>query len=106
MYAFIGCRACSPAIPRLLSVRMAHYAFQSGGFPEKGEILSPIQRCAQTHLSRRGERSREAGQCIAIMLERNAVYQCLKWRFPVKTMAIPCLSAAAMTSPSFLEPPG
>ena len=32
--------------------------------------------------------------------------QCLKCRLPVKTMAIPCLSAVAMTSPSFFEPPG
>ena len=32
--------------------------------------------------------------------------QCLKWRFPVKTMAIPAASAAAMTSSSRMEPPG
>jgi hypothetical protein len=32
--------------------------------------------------------------------------QCLKCRLPVKTMAIPRLSAAAMTSSSFFEPPG
>ena len=32
--------------------------------------------------------------------------QCRKWRSPVKTMAMPCSSAAAMTSSSRTEPPG
>ena len=32
--------------------------------------------------------------------------QCLKWRMPVKTMAMPSLSAAAITSWSLTEPPG
>ena len=32
--------------------------------------------------------------------------QCRKWRMPVKTMAIPCSLAAAMTSASRIEPPG
>ena len=32
--------------------------------------------------------------------------QCRKWRMPVKTMAMPALSAAAITSSSRREPPG
>src|SRR5690606_4077830 len=32
--------------------------------------------------------------------------QCLKWRTPVNTMAMPCSSAAAITSASRIEPPG
>ena len=32
--------------------------------------------------------------------------QCRKWRWPVNTMAMPCSSAAAMTSSSRTEPPG
>src|SRR3989304_642189 len=32
--------------------------------------------------------------------------QWVKWRMPVKTIAIPCCSAAAMTSGSRSEPPG
>ncbi len=32
--------------------------------------------------------------------------QCRKWRMPVKTMAMPSLSAAAMTSWSLTLPPG
>ena len=35
-----------------------------------------------------------------------AGHQCLKWRSPVKTMAMPCSLAAAMTSSSRIEPPG
>ena len=33
-------------------------------------------------------------------------YQCLKCRRPVNTIAIPCSSAAAITSASRIEPPG
>ena len=32
--------------------------------------------------------------------------QCRKWRMPVKIIAMPCSLQAAMTSSSFLEPPG
>ncbi len=32
--------------------------------------------------------------------------QCLKWRMPVNTIAMPCSSAAAITSSSRIEPPG
>ena len=35
-----------------------------------------------------------------------ARFQCLKWRTPVKTMAMPRSLAAAMTSASRMEPPG
>ncbi len=35
-----------------------------------------------------------------------AVYQCRKTRTPVKAMAMPRSSAAAMTSSSRIEPPG
>src|SRR3984957_5929157 len=33
-------------------------------------------------------------------------HQCRKWRMPVNTIAMPCSSAAAMTSASRFEPPG
>src|SRR5713226_7751177 len=32
--------------------------------------------------------------------------QCLKWRRPVTTIEMPAASAAAITSASFIEPPG
>lgn len=41
---------------------------------------------------------------ISLLLSQPA--QCLKWRLPVKIIAILCLSAVAMTSSSFFEPPG
>src|SRR6266851_1736995 len=44
------------------------------------------------------------GELAALFSEATA--QCLKWRTPVTTMAIPAASAAATTSESFTEPPG
>ena len=37
---------------------------------------------------------------------RTRIAQCRKWRTPVKTMATPCASAAAITSSSRMLPPG
>ncbi len=50
MYAIIGRRALSLAVPRLLSMRMAHYALRNKGFHENEEISSPTARLIQTHL--------------------------------------------------------
>jgi hypothetical protein len=39
-------------------------------------------------------------------MTRRYFYQCRKWRIPVKTMARPAASAAAITSSSRIDPPG
>ena len=44
------------------------------------------------------------GKLAPFLAESTA--QCLKWRRPVMTIAIPASSAAAITSASLTEPPG
>src|SRR5206468_10003397 len=39
-------------------------------------------------------------------VQNRSAHQCLKCLSPVNTMAMPCSSAAAMTSSSRMEPPG
>ncbi len=44
--------------------------------------------------------------CHRFAVEQDRCHQCRKCRSPVTTMASPASSAAAITSPSFTEPPG
>ena len=63
-----------------------------------------------TKENRQGERDlnegAETGRFGNVQDQGAHGYQCLKCREPVKTMAIPRSSAAAMTSASRTEPPG
>jgi len=52
------------------------------------------------------QRLRGRDLCLQTIIRTDWLYQCLKWRLPVKTIEMPCLSAQATTSSSFLDPPG
>src|SRR3712207_5483925 len=52
------------------------------------------------------EADQRAAEAVELGVEEVAHAQCRKWRMPVKTMARPASSAAAMTSSSRIDPPG
>jgi hypothetical protein len=76
---------------------MAIAVFSFCGTPK---IVYPCTSSAGDFLSPDGHRKK------FITIAFKAKHQCLKWRMPVKTMAMPASSAASMTCWSLMLPPG
>ena len=86
----------SPTLCREINRRSRSWGSRAGSRSGRSLMATPpLTASGQANGIARGRSSR-----------RSAAPQCRKWRMPVKTMAMPRSSAAAITSSSRIEPPG